>query len=93
MRPTLAWESNNRTSGATLGQQPGRYLPRKWNLARICVGGVMCMRRAVTLMVSKTTLRPLHIAGEERDRFMVSKHGFGYFELDHVHVCVGGGSM
>ena len=57
-----------------------RYLPRKWNLVILCVGGVMCMRRAVTLMVSKTTLRPQHIAGEGRDRFMVSKHGFGYFE-------------
>ena len=57
------------------------------------MGGVMCMRRAVTLMVSKTTLRPQHIAGEGRDMFMVSKHGFGYFELDHVHVCVGGGGM
>ena len=28
LRPTMAWESNKRTSGATLGQQPGRQRER-----------------------------------------------------------------
>ena len=64
------------------------YLPRKcrrWNLARLCVGGVMCMGRAVTRMVSKTTFLPHQIAGELRDRVMVSRRGFGF--LDQVHMC------
>lgn len=68
------------------------YLPRKcscWNLARLCVGGVMCMDRGVTRMLSKTTLRPHHIAGVGRDRFVVSKHVFGFFELT-MFTCVGG---
>ena len=49
----------------------------------------MCMDRGVTRMLSKTTLRPHHIAGVGRDRFVVSKHVFGFFELT-MFTCVGG---
>ena len=51
----------------------------------LCVGGVMCMGRGVAHMVSKITFPPHQIAGEGRDGFMVSKHGFGFW--DHVHMC------
>ena len=47
----------------------------------------MCIGRAVTRMVSKTTFRPHNIAGEGRDGFMVPKHGFGFWRGP----CVGGG--
>ena len=52
-----------------------------------CVGGVMCMGRGDTRMVSKTTFLPHQIAGEGRDRVMVSKRGFGFWTK---FTCVGG---
>ena len=88
------WLGNHATEHPVqeLGGEVYMYLSRKcscWNLARLCVGGVMCMDRGVTRMLSKTTLRPHHIAGVGRDRFVVSKHVFGFFELT-MFTCVGG---